>query len=112
LLHPVSARKILATVDREKMSKLREQYPFRPGSPPINRFEDADYWVPVNVESAQDLWLDRTPPFRILDLGCGAITQWFGVRGFVSCGAVALACLVLVNFAAASPRGKIEVADL
>ena len=50
LLHPVSARKILATVDREKMSKLREQYPFRPGSPPINRFEDADYWVPVNVE--------------------------------------------------------------
>jgi hypothetical protein len=27
-------------------------------------------------------------------------------------GVVALACLVLVNFAAASPRGKIEVADL
>ena len=43
----------------------------------------------------------------------GAITQWFGVRvGFVSCGALALACLVLANFAAASPRGKIEVADL
>jgi SAM-dependent methyltransferase len=72
LLHPVSARKILATVDREKMSRLREQYPFRPGSPPINRFEDADYWVAVNVERAQDLWLDRTPPLRILDLGCGA----------------------------------------
>lgn len=72
LLHPGSARKILATVDREKMSKLREQYPFRPGSPPINRFEDADYWVPVNATRAQDLWLDRTPPFRILDLGCGA----------------------------------------
>jgi MFS family permease len=43
----------------------------------------------------------------------GAMTQWFGVRvGFVSCGAVALACLVLVNFAPSSPRGKIEVADL
>jgi len=28
-----------------------------------------------------------------------------------NCGAVALACLVLANFAAASPRGKIEVAD-
>ena len=72
LLHRVSARKILATVDREKMSKLREQYPFRPGSPPINRFEDAGYWVGINVERAQDLWLDRTPPLRILDLGCGA----------------------------------------
>jgi hypothetical protein len=43
----------------------------------------------------------------------GAITHWSGVLvGFVSCGAEALACLVLVNFAAASPRGKIEVADL
>ena len=43
----------------------------------------------------------------------GAITQWFGVRvGFVNCGAVALACLVLANLVAASPRGKIEVADL
>ena len=49
LLHPVSARKILATVDREKMSKLREQYPFRPGSPPINRFEDADYWAYLRI---------------------------------------------------------------
>lgn len=72
LLHPVSAKKILATVDREEMRKLREQYPYRPGSPRINRFEDADYWVAVNVERAQDLWLDRTPPLRILDLGCGA----------------------------------------
>lgn len=72
LLHPVSARKILATVDREKMRRLREQYPFRPGSPQINRFEDADYWVAVNVERAQDLWLDWTSPLRILDLGCGA----------------------------------------
>ena len=43
----------------------------------------------------------------------GLITQLFDIRaGFVSCGAVALACLVLVNFAAPSPRGKIEVADL
>ncbi len=72
LTHPVSAKKILATVDREKLSDLREKYPFRPGSPQINRFEDADYWVAVNVERAQDLWLDRSPPLRILDLGCGA----------------------------------------
>jgi MFS family permease len=43
----------------------------------------------------------------------GAIMQWSSARmGFVNCGAVALACLVLANFAAASPRGKIEVADL
>jgi SAM-dependent methyltransferase len=70
--HPVNARRILATVDREKMSRLREQYPYGANSPRINRFEDADYWVAVNVERAQDLWLDRAPPLRILDLGCGA----------------------------------------
>jgi SAM-dependent methyltransferase len=71
-LHPVSARRILATIDREKMQRLREQYPYREKSPRINRFEDADYWVAVNVERAQDLWLDRSAPLRILDLGCGA----------------------------------------
>ncbi|MEP6603981.1 MAG: methyltransferase domain-containing protein [Spartobacteria bacterium] len=71
-LHPVNARRILATIDREKLSKLREQYPYRPQSRRINRFEDADYWVAVNVERAQDLWLDRSPPLQILDLGCGA----------------------------------------
>jgi SAM-dependent methyltransferase len=26
----------------------------------------------VNVKRAQDLWLDRSPPLDILDLGCGA----------------------------------------
>lgn len=71
-LHPVNTKRILATVDREKMSKLREKYPYKTNSPRINRFEDADYWIAINVERAQDLWLDRTPPLRILDLGCGA----------------------------------------
>lgn len=82
-LHPVDADRILATVDREKMEKLREQYPHRSNSPRINRFEDANYWVGVNVERAQDLWLDRTRPLRILDLGCGAgffpyVCRYFG----------------------------------
>jgi SAM-dependent methyltransferase len=72
LTHPVNARRILETIDRERMSKLREQFPYKSTSPRINRFEDADYWVGINVERAQDLWLDRTPPLRILDLGCGA----------------------------------------
>jgi SAM-dependent methyltransferase len=72
LTHPVNARRILGTIDRERMSKLREQFPYKSTSPRINRFEDADYWVGINVERAQDLWLDRTPPLRILDLGCGA----------------------------------------
>src|SRR5437588_3594197 len=71
-LHPVNHRRILQTLDREKFENLREQFPYRPGSPRINRFEDVVYWIDINVERAQDLWLDRAPPLRILDLGCGA----------------------------------------
>jgi SAM-dependent methyltransferase len=81
--HPVDASRILATIDRAQFSKLRERYPYKETSPRINRFEDAGYWVGINVERAQDLWLDRTRPLQILDLGCGAgyflyVCQFFG----------------------------------
>jgi SAM-dependent methyltransferase len=84
--HPVSARRILATLDRTEFDKLRERYPYRSDSARINRFEDAAYWIGINVERAQDLWLDRTPPLRILDLGCGAgyflfVCKFFGHEG-------------------------------
>ena len=70
--HPVSAKKIRATVDQGALDRLREKYPRRPGSPKINQFEDADYWIRINLKRAQDLWLDRSSPMRILDLGCGS----------------------------------------
>ena len=70
--HPVNKRRILDTLDRAQFEKLREQYPYRSGSPQINRFEDFAYWIDINIERAQDLWLDRAPPLRVLDLGCGA----------------------------------------
>jgi SAM-dependent methyltransferase len=70
-MHPVSVGRILATIDRAELARLRQRYPHRTSSLRINRFEDADYWIPVNVKRAQDLWLDRSPRLRILDLGCG-----------------------------------------
>ncbi|MBX6326345.1 MAG: hypothetical protein IRY93_09955, partial [Chthoniobacterales bacterium] len=70
--HPVSARRLLATIDRAELERLRERYPYRPGARRINAYEDAAYWVGVNVKRLQDLWLDRSPPLQILDLGCGA----------------------------------------
>jgi SAM-dependent methyltransferase len=70
--HPVNKRRILDDIDWLQFRNLRHQYPYRPGSPRINRFEDVVYWIDINVERAQDLWLDRSPPLRILDLGCGA----------------------------------------
>ena len=84
--HPVSSRRILATLDRLELTRLRENYPYRLNARRINRYEDAAYWIPVNVERAQDLWLDRTAPLRILDLGCGAgyflhVCRYFGHQG-------------------------------
>ena len=69
--HPVSGGRILATIDRPELAKLREHYPYRSNARKINAYEDADYWVGVNVKRVQDLWLDRSPPLQILDLGCG-----------------------------------------
>lgn len=71
-LHPVNKRRMLDDIDWLQFKDLRHKYPYRPGSPQINRFEDIAYWIDINVERAQDLWLDRAPPLRILDLGCGA----------------------------------------
>ena len=84
--HPVNTRRILATVDQAELAKLRERCPYRPNARRINRYEDAAYWLGVNIERAQDLWLDRAPPLRILDLGCGAgyflhVCRYFGHQG-------------------------------
>jgi SAM-dependent methyltransferase len=70
--HPVSVREIMATIDSAAVAKLRKDFPGGPNSPRINRFADVPYWIRINVERAQDLWLDRAPPLRVLDLGCGA----------------------------------------
>jgi SAM-dependent methyltransferase len=89
LTHPVNKQRILNTLDRAEFDKLRDVYPYRPGSPRINRFEDVVYWIKINIERAQDLWLDRASPMRIVDLGCGAgyflyVCKYFGhdVLGF------------------------------
>ena len=89
LTHPVNKSCILDDIDWLQFRDLRHKYPYQPGSPQINRFEDIVYWIDINVERAQDLWLDRAEPMRILDLGCGAgyflyVCKYFGhkVLGF------------------------------
>lgn len=69
--HPVDPKRIFGGIDRAAWARLRERYPHRPDAPKINRFSDIDHWLKINIERAQDLWLDRSPPLRILDLGCG-----------------------------------------
>jgi SAM-dependent methyltransferase len=86
LTHPVSSRRILATIDLSELETLRQQYPYRPNARRINAYEDAAYWIGVNIKHVQDLWLDRAPPLQILDLGCGAgyflyLCRLFGHQG-------------------------------
>lgn len=81
--HPVSVDRILATIDPSSLANLRARYPIGLEQPKINRFADVPYWLRINVERVQDIWLDRTPPLRILDLGCGAgyflyVAKFFG----------------------------------
>jgi SAM-dependent methyltransferase len=68
--HPLNTQRFLDRLDPAAWRQLGKLYPPRPDA--INRFDDAAYWMTINVERAQDLWLDRSPPLRILDLGCGA----------------------------------------
>ena len=81
--HPLSSKRVLETLDPKKVAELRARYPQGPDFPKINRFADVPYWIRINVERAQDIWLDRTPPLQILDLGCGAgyflyVCKYFG----------------------------------
>src|SRR5947209_3588443 len=65
------------------LTDLQRRYPRGPGFAKINRFADVPYCIRINIERAQDLWLDRSPPLRVLDLGCGAgyflyVSKYFG----------------------------------
>jgi len=70
--HPVNAKRILATIDPAEIARITEQYPRRLGARKTNAWQDAAHWININVGRAQNIWLDRSPPLRILDLGSGA----------------------------------------
>ncbi len=74
-LHPVDTRAMFARLDPPVWADLQRRYDgAQAGDETRNsdKFSDANYWIKVNVERAQDLGLDRAQPLRILDLGCGA----------------------------------------
>ena len=55
---------ILAGLDQTRLKEIQERYA---GS----KYGDVDQWLRVNRERVQDLKLHRSPPQRVLDLGCG-----------------------------------------
>jgi SAM-dependent methyltransferase len=84
--HPVNVKRILATIDPAEIARITEHYPRRPGARKTNAWQDVAHWIDINVGRAQNLWLDRSPPVRILDLGSGAgyflyVCQFLGHSG-------------------------------
>lgn len=75
LTHPVSLRRVLATIDPAKLEAVAARHRV-PGE--VHRwpkYVDAEKWLKLNVRRAQDLGLNRIPGdgnFRVLDLGSGA----------------------------------------
>ena len=84
--HPVDTQRILATIDPIEVARITEHFPRRLGARKTNAWQDAAHWIDINVGRAQNLWLDRCPPLRILDLGSGAgyflyVCQFLGHSG-------------------------------
>ena len=55
---------VLAGVDQDRLLEIQKRYQGL-------KYADIDHWLRVNRERVQDLKLHRSPPQRVLDLGCG-----------------------------------------
>ena len=67
--HPVSLKKLLASLDQSQVSEIQRRY--ASSSVQIAKYADIERWMKLNIERVQDLGLHRIPPQEILDLGCG-----------------------------------------
>jgi SAM-dependent methyltransferase len=55
---------VLAGLDQNRLGEIQKRYAGE-------KYADVDQWLRVNRERVQDLKLHRSPPQRVLDLGCG-----------------------------------------
>src|SRR6202011_2662753 len=55
---------VLAGLDQNRLGEIQKCYAGE-------KYADVDQWLRVNRERVQDLKLHRSPPQRVLDLGCG-----------------------------------------
>jgi SAM-dependent methyltransferase len=55
---------VLARIDQHRLREIQKRCAGE-------KYADIDHWLRVNRERVQDLKLHRSPPQRVLDLGCG-----------------------------------------
>ncbi|MEP6601309.1 MAG: class I SAM-dependent methyltransferase [Nitrospirota bacterium] len=91
MLHPVPIAPLLAKIDQDRLAVLRTEYGSLPETAPAlwrhyAKYLDLQKRLPINIRRAQDLKLQRLPPQRILDIGCGGgfflfVAQALGHQG-------------------------------
>lgn len=69
---PLEADRIIQSMDREELEKIRQRYAVKGPSPHWPKYLHLHRWIDINIRRVRDLELDVSPPKRILDLGCGA----------------------------------------
>src|SRR3979411_388077 len=55
---------VFARLDQNRLAEIKKRHAGE-------KYADVDQWLRVNRERVQDLKLHRSPPKRVLDLGCG-----------------------------------------
>src|SRR6059058_3013012 len=66
---------VLAGLDQNRLAEIQKCYAGE-------KYADVDQWLRVNRERVQDLKLHRSPPQRVLDLGCGGGFFLFVLKRF------------------------------
>lgn len=90
-MNPVPIAPLLAKIDQERLETLKGHYGSLPPTAPAlwrhyAKYLDLEKRLPINIQRAQDLDLQRRPPLEILDIGCGGgfflfVAQALGHRG-------------------------------
>jgi SAM-dependent methyltransferase len=65
----VSLGPMLAQIDRERAREIQQRYANSTAG--YAKYANIEPWLRLNRERVQDLNLHRSPPRRVLDLGCG-----------------------------------------
>ena len=65
----VSLGPMLAQIDRERAREIQQRY--ADSTAGYAKYANIEPWLRLNRERVQDLKLHRSPPKRVLDLGCG-----------------------------------------
>jgi 2-polyprenyl-3-methyl-5-hydroxy-6-metoxy-1,4-benzoquinol methylase len=69
IIFPLPVEPMLASIDRQRLREIQQRY--AGSAADYAKYADVERWLRVNRKRVQDLKLHRSPPRRVLDLGCG-----------------------------------------